>query len=234
MNDPSQRQLPLPVQLRDEATFENFLPAPATLPLVAALQAQAAGSGESMIYIYGPEGVGKSHLLQAGCHLAGAGGALYLPLGELADHGPDEVVQGVEELDLVCLDDVDRVLGRADWELALFHLCNRARQRGCALLVAGNAAPRALGVDLPDLRSRLAWGIVYQLAQAGDEEKIAILQFRARRRGLSLSREVCSYLVSRSARDMEALLTLLAILDKASLVQQRALSIPFVKAVLGW
>jgi DnaA family protein len=100
--------------------------------------------------------------------------------------------------------------------------------------VAGNAAPRALGVDLPDLRSRLAWGIVYQLAQAGDEEKIAILQFRARRRGLSLSREVCSYLISRSARDMEALLDLLATLDKASLVQQRALSIPFVKAVLGW
>lgn len=234
MNDPSQRQLPLPVQLRDEGTFDNFLPSPATLPLVAALRQQAEGTGEAIIYIYGADGVGKSHLLQASCHLAGAGRALYLPLGELADQAPDEVVQGVEALGLVCLDDVDRVLGRADWELALFHLCNRARQRGCALLVAGNAAPRALGVDLPDLRSRLTWGIVYQLAPAGDEEKIAILQFRARRRGLSLSREVCSYLVSRSARDMEALLTLLAILDKASLVQQRALSIPFVKAVLGW
>jgi DnaA family protein len=234
VSDPSQRQLPLPVQLRDEATFDNFLSSPATLPLVAALQEQAAGGGEAMIYIYGLEGVGKSHLLQAGCHLAGAGGALYLPLRELADHRPEEVVQGVEALDLVCLDDVDRVLGRADWELALFHLSNRARQRGCALLVAGNAAPRALGVDLPDLRSRLAWGIVYQLAQAGDEEKIAILQFRARRRGLNLSREVCSYLISRSARDMEALLALLATLDRASLVEQRALSIPFVKAVLGW
>ena len=234
MSDPSQWQLPLPVQLRDEATFDNFLPSPATLPLVAALREQAAGSGEVMIYLYGPQGVGKSHLLQASCHLAGAGGALYLPLRELADHRPEEVVQGVESLDLVCLDDVDRVLGRADWELALFHLSNRARQRACALLVSGNAAPRALGVDLPDLRSRLAWGIVYQLAQAGDEEKIAILQFRARRRGLSLSREVCSYLISRSARDLEALLDLLATLDKASLVQQRALSIPFVKAVLGW
>lgn len=234
MSDPGQRQLPLPVQLRDEATFDNFLPAPGTQPLVAALREQAAGGGEAMIYIYGPEGVGKSHLLQASCQLAGAGRALYLPLRELAVHRPEEVVQGVEALDLVCLDDVDRVLGRADWELALFHLCNRARQRGCALLVAGNAAPRTLGVDLPDLRSRLAWGIVYQLAQACDEEKIAILQFRARRRGLSLSAEVCRYLVARSARDMEALLDLLATLDKASLVQQRALSIPFVKAVLGW
>ena len=234
MSDPGQRQLPLPVQLRDEATLDNFLPSPATLPLVAALRQQAEGTGEAIIYIYGADGVGKSHLLQASCHLAGAGRALYLPLGELADHAPEEVVQGIEALGLVCLDDVDRVLGRADWELALFHLFNRARQRGCALLVAGDAAPRALRVDLPDLRSRLAWGIVYQLALAGDDEKIAILQFRARRRGLTLSRDVCSYLVSRSARDMDALLVLLETLDNASLVEQRALSIPFVKAVLGW
>lgn len=228
-----QQQLPLPVQLRDEATLENFLPLPPTPALIAALREQAAGTGEAMVYIYGSPGAGKSHLLQASCHLAGAG-ALYLPLGELADYSPDEVVQGIEMLNLICLDDVDRVLGRVDWELALFNLCNRARQHGCALLVAGNAAPRALDVDLADLRSRLGWGIVYQLATPGDEEKIAILQFRAARRGLVLSREVCNYVVSRSARDMEALLTLLEILDKASLVEQRAVSIPFIKGVLGW
>jgi DnaA family protein len=233
VSNPDQRQLPLPVQLRDEATLDNFLPMPATRALIAALKEQAAGSGEPIIYIHGPDGVGKSHLLQASCHRAGAG-ALYLPLGELADYPPDEVLQGVEAQDLVCLDDVDRVLGRADWELALFNLCNRARQRGCALLVAGNAAPRSLGVDLPDLRSRLSWGIVYQLARVGDEEKIAILQFRAARRGLTLGRDVCSYLVSRSARDTGALLALLQTLDNASLVEQRALSIPFVKGVLGW
>jgi DnaA family protein len=233
VSNPGQQQLPLPVQLRDDATFDNFLPMAGTRALTAALRAQAAGSGEAIIYIYGPAGVGKSHLLQASCHLAGSG-TLYLPLGELAGCGPEEVVQGIESLDLVCLDDVDRVLGRPDWELALFNLCNRARQRGCALLVAGNAAPRALALDLPDLRSRLAWGIVYQLAQAADEEKIGILQFRAQRRGLALSREVCSYVVSRAARDMEALLALLDTLDHASLVERRALSIPFVREVLGW
>ncbi len=233
MGSPGQQQLPLPVQLRDEATLDNFLPLAGTQALIAALRDQAAGGGEAIIYIYGTAGVGKSHLLQASCHLAGAG-AIYLPLGELADYRPEDVVQGIEALELVCLDDVDRVLGRADWELALFNLCNRARQRGCAVLVAGNAAPRALGVDLADLRSRLAWGIVYQLAQAEDEEKIAILQFRAARRGLALGREVCSYIVSRAARDTEALLALLETLDNASLVEQRALSIPFVKGVLGW
>lgn len=233
MSATGQQQLPLPVRLRDDATFDNFLPHRSAGALVAALQQQALGVGEAIIYLFGPPGSGKSHLLQASCHLA-AGEAIYLPLGEMVEYEPAEVLQGIEALKLVCLDDVDRVLRRADWELALFDLCNRARERGCRLLVAGNAAPRALTVNLPDLRSRLAWGIVYQLGVAQDEEKIAILQFRAARRGLTLSSEVCSYIVTRSARDTRALLSLLDKLDNASLIEQRGLSIPFVKATLGW
>ena len=233
MSGEGQRQLALPVRLRDEANLDNFLPLPTTQALIAALRQQAEGQGEAIIYIYGPAGVGKTHLLQSSCHLAGVG-ALYLPLGELADHRPEEVVQGIESLNLVCLDDINVVLERPDWERALFNLCNRARQHGCRLLVAGNAAPRALAVALPDLRSRLAWGIVYQLAPLADEDKIAILQFRAARRGLTLGRDVCTYLISRSVRDMAALLALLETLDNASLEEQRALSIPFIKSVLGW
>jgi DnaA family protein len=233
VNGSNQRQLPLPVQLRDEATLDNFLPLPASRALIAALRAQIGGDGEPIIYLHGPTGVGKTHLLQASCHLVGVG-AVYLPLGEVADCLPDEVLQGMETLKLVCLDDVDRVMGRADWELALFNLINRARQQGCRLLVAGSAAPRVLAVDLPDLRSRLGWGIVYQLAAANDEVKTAILQFRAGRRGLVLGDEVCAYLVARAPRDMDALLAVLDTLDRASLVEKRALSIPFVKSVLGW
>lgn len=228
-----QRQLPLPVRLRDDATLDNFLAGPALQPLLAALQAQPGGGGEAIIYLHGPAGSGKSHLLQASCHLAGPR-ALYLPLGELCDYAPEDVLQGVESLGLVCLDDIHRVLGRSEWEVALFNLCNRARQYDCRLLVVGNAAPRALSLDLADLRSRLGWGPVFQLPQATDEEKIAILRYRASRRGLALPREVASYIVSRAVRDMDALLALLDSLDNASLVEKRALSIPFVKHVLGW
>ncbi len=226
-------QLPLEVQLRDDATLDNFLAVPAVQPLIAALAQQMTPAGEAMIFLYGPPGAGKSHLLQASCHAAGAG-ALYLPLAELRHYTADEVLQGMEALDLVCLDDVHAVLGDASWELALFNLYNRAREQNCRLLVAGNAAPRALTVDLPDLRSRLSWGIVYQLAQADDEVKAAILQFRASRRGLLLSAEVASYIVNRAPRAMEQLLVLLDTLDKTSLAEQRALSIPFVKRTLGW
>lgn len=225
--------MPLPVQLRDEATLDNFLALPATAALLGVLRAQAGGAGESIIYLYGAAGSGKSHLLQASCHLSGAS-AMYLPLAELSAYCPEEVLQGIELLDLVCLDDVHRVLGRPDWEMALFNLYNRARQHDCRLLIAGNAAPRALAVELADLRSRLAWGIVFQLPAAGDEERVAILQFRAARRGLTLTNEVASYIVTRAPRQLDALLSLLEDLDRASLAEQRALSIPFIKRVYGW
>jgi DnaA family protein len=226
-------QLSLAVQLRDDATLDNFLALPVVLPLVNALQAQMQPGGEAIIYLYGPPGTGKSHLLQASCHVAQAR-TLYLPLAQLREYPPAEVLQGVENLDRLCLDDVHAVLGDAGWELALFNLYNNAHQRGCRLVVAGDAAPRALAVNLPDLRSRLSWGIVYQLVAGDDEEKSAILQFRAQRRGLSLPPAVASYIVGRAPRAMEQLLAVLDQLDAASLAQQRALSIPFVKQALGW
>jgi DnaA family protein len=226
-----QRQLTLEVRLRDEATFDNYLAAQAVKPLLPVLEGQLLPGGEAIVYLCGPQGAGKSHLLQSACHLAGER-ALYLPLAEMRSYPPEDVLQGVETLGLVCLDDIQAVLGDDAWELALFNVFNRAREAGCRLLVAGDAAPRSLAVELPDLRSRLSWGIVYQLPAAGDEAKAEILRFRAARRGLSLPLEVASYIVSRAPRALEQLLAQLDVLDRMSLAEHRALSIPFVKQVL--
>ena len=226
-------QLSLEVRLRDDATLDNFLALPKVQPLVGALQSQLDPSGESVIYLYGPAGTGKSHLLQASCHEPGAE-TIYLPLSDLRQYAARDVLQGVENLDRICIDDIHVVLGDAKWEQALFNLYNDARQRGCRLVVAADAAPRALAVNLEDLRSRLSWGIVYQLAQPEDHDKEAILQFRASRRGLSLTPSVASYIVSRAPRAMDQLLHVLETLDKASLAEKRSLSIPFVKEALGW
>lgn len=228
-----QRQLPLEVRLRDDATFDNYLALPAAAPLVRALAGQLESDGERVVYLFGPPGSGKSHLLQASCHLSWEQ-SLYLPLDELRSYSPQEVLQGVESMDRVCLDDLHAVAGQEHWEMALFNLYNSARQSGCALVLSADAAPRALPVKLPDLRSRLAWGVVYQVPRCDDEEKAAILQYRAARRGMPLSPEVAAYIVSRAPRGMEQLLSVLDQLDEASLVQQRALSIPFVKQALGW
>jgi DnaA family protein len=230
---PRHPQLPLAIHLRDDATFSNFLALAGVEPVLRTLHCQANSDGEPVVYLYGPAGSGKSHLLQACCHESAAA-AVYLPLALLREYPAIEVLQGVGDLDRVCIDDIHAVLGDDRWEAALFTLYNNARARGCRLVLAGNAAPRALAVNLADLRSRLSWGIVYQLEQGDDADKAAILQFRAQRRGLTLSEGVATYIVSRAPRAMDQLLRLLDELDDASLSRQRALTIPFVKEILGW
>ena len=227
------RQIPLPVHLRDEATLENYLPEGGGAGLLGALGQLLESDGEQVIVLHGGAGSGKSHLLQACCHLAGAR-AMYLPLEELGEYPPDEVLAGAQALPLVCLDDLQAVLGDAAWERALFNLYNDSRGRGNALLFAADSAPRNLSISLPDLQSRLSWGVVYHLCAPDDARRMEILQFRARQRGLSMSDEVAAFLVNRAPRSMDALLNLLDRLDRASLAQQRGLSIPFVKQILDF
>ena len=227
------RQLTLGIRLRDSARFDSFLPGPNAEPL-AALRALAEGQGESPLYCWGPAGSGRSHLLQAACQHAGARGrgAAYLPLAEHAALDP-AMLEGLEAMPLVCLDDVQAVAGEAHWEEGLFHLFNRIRERGGALAVAADRAPAALPLALPDLRSRLEWGLVYALAPLDDAQRLAALQLRARRRGFELPDDTGRYLMRRVPRDMPALFELLDRLDEASLAAQRRLTVPFVKGVLG-
>ncbi|AXY41302.1 DnaA regulatory inactivator Hda [Halomonas alkalicola] len=227
-------QLPLGVGLRDDATFANYHPGP-NASLVARLVQQLDESGEPFLYLWGGEGVGRSHLLQAACHAASDRGlrALYLPLAELG-HFPPLMLEEIERLDLVAIDDLERVLGRKRWEEALFHAFNRLRDAGKRLLVAADAAPRQLPVKLPDLASRLTWGVTFHVQGLDDAGRLAALQLRARGRGMALPDEVARYILHRGPRRLGELFEVLATLDRASLSAQRKLTIPFVKQALGW
>jgi DnaA family protein len=230
-------QLPLGVRLRDDATFANYYPGAnaAALGYVERLCDADAGWAENLIYLWGNDGVGRSHLLQAACLRFEQHGepALYLPLGEVVTLGP-ELLDNLEQYELVCLDDLDAIAGRADWEEALFHLFNRLRDAGRRLLLAASASPRELGIQLPDLQSRLSLSLVFQLQELSDEDKLRALQLRASRRGLHLTDEVGRFILTRGARSMSALFELLEQLDQASLQAQRKLTIPFLKETLGW
>jgi DnaA family protein len=230
-------QLPLGVRLRDDATFANYYPGAnaAALGYVERLCEADAGWTESLIYLWGGAGVGCSHLLQAACLRFEQRGepAVYLPLAEVVEYGP-ALLDNLEQCELVCLDNLDAVAGRADWEEALFHLFNRLRDSGRRLLLAANASPRELPVQLADLQSRLTLALVFQLQSLSDEDKLRALQLRASRRGLHLSDEVGRFILTRGERSMSALFELLERLDQASLQAQRKLTIPFLKETLGW
>lgn len=225
-------QLPLGITWRDHATFNNFYVGQ-NAQLVSSLEL----ANEQFIYLWGDTGSGKSHLLQAVCHQVSEQNEsqhfrpVYLPMQELVTMQP-AILEGMEEMNPVCIDDVQLIAGKQEWETALFHLFNRLRDQGTRLIVSASVAPKQSGIQLPDLVTRLGWGAVYQLQPLNDEGKRIALQQRATQRSLQLPDEVAEFVLRRSARDMNSLFDLLDRLDIASLAEQRKLTIPFVKQYL--
>lgn len=228
----SHPQLPLGLALRDSARFNSFYPGE-NLEAVHELQLSATGRGEALIYVVGAGGMGKTHLLQAACYEAAQSGRTtgYLPLQELLGFAVT-VFDDLEQLDLICLDEVAAVAGHEDWERGLFDLFNRVRQSGSTLLIAAGKRPDQAGFLLPDLVSRLGWGVTYLLKPLAEHDVIAALRCRAQARGLQLPEETALYLLRRFPRDLPTLFALFDTLDTASLIEQRRLTVPFVKSVL--
>ncbi len=238
MSNNQTSQIPLSVRFNDYATFDNYYvpEGSANAQIVNSLRQQACGEGEAFVYLWGADGVGLSHLLQATCAAADELGkqAQYIPLQTLVDTNPAELFEGLEQVDIICLDDLTAIAGARAWEEALFNFYNTLRAKNKRLLVAATYSPREIQITLADLRSRLQWGITYFIEPLVDEQKIAALMHRAKIRGLKLEEEVASFIVQRSARGMTALFDNLCRLDDAVLLEKRNLTIPFVKKTLGF
>ena len=222
-------QLLLNLRLDDHAVFESFLPT-GNEGAVAALTALATESEAHGVWIWGAPASGKSHLLQGACELAGDA-AMYIPLGRLAGAGP-ELLDGLEERALLCIDDVDRIAGQPAWEQALFRLYNALEERQHRLAVASGRPPRQSGFMLPDLSSRLMRLAVFRLGVLSGEDCAAALRLRARHRGIELPKETVSFLLRRTRRDVRSLYDLLDRLAAAALRERRRLTVPFVRTVL--
>ena len=227
-----QQQLALSMQLNDRASFDDFCWAGNALLEQELAHSLSMGSA-GFFYVWGAPGCGKSHLLQACCHHLGSSqaSALYLPLKLLHSWDP-AVLEGLESHSLVAIDDLEMIVDSKIWQEALFHLVNHMLDRQAILLISGRSMPAKMGLSLADLRSRLSGFFVSPLHELADQDKILSLQARARKRGFELPLNVGQYLLTHCARNMHDLIGVLERLDKASLVMQRKLSIPFVKQVL--
>jgi DnaA family protein len=226
-------QIPLELRLDARLDFSQFYPG-GNEEIVAALARCAEGEGEPFLFLWGAEGHGKTHLLHAAGVWAHEHGrtVAYLPLKDAARLAP-EVLEGIEAYDLVCLDDVDAIAGDALWEKAVLHAFNRLRQRGRWLIVTATVSPNRLPIALADLKSRLEWGVAWQVQPLDDAGKLAALTLRARHMGLEFPAAVGQFLLARCPRDLPSLWALLDRLDQGSLAAQRPLTIPFVKTLLG-
>jgi DnaA family protein len=230
----TQAQLPLNLGLADSALFASFVTG-ANSEVVDYLQDLQNTAVTPWTYLWGASGTGKSHLLQAVCHAAGARrqAAVYLPLKIIKDDVPPAALDGLETMAVICIDDVHEIAGRAAWEQALFGLLIRMDPNHSRMLMTGRTLPAGLGLQLSDLVSRLNGGLIFPLRPADAEVKLNALLLRARRRGLIIPDRVGRYLVNRFGAEMTVLFDALETLDRASLAAQRKVTIPFIREVLG-
>lgn len=233
MNSNPLHQLPLRLRLQDDALFQNFFVGPNQQLLQILMQFATHQFAETFIYCYGNRGAGCSHLLQACCHAANQLGhsIFYFSLRDHENYTP-QVLDELENVSLICIDDVDVVMRNVIWEESLFHCYNRVREKNRRLLLSAHCPPKQLLCKLPDLQTRLSGGLALEVIDLNDEEKMHALQMRADNRGFALSDEVAQFLLRHYSRNMHDLLSILDTLDHASLIAKRKLTIPFVKKVI--
>lgn len=194
--------------------------------LLGLLERRAATTlSERFVYVWGAPGAGKTHLLRA---LAASPSARYIGAADVTDSALDAFVPA-SEVKLYLLDDCDQLPAAA--QIAAFNLFNTVREQGGALLASGAVAPAILNVR-EDLRTRLGWGLIYQIHELTDDEKIAALAQTALARGLTLSPGVLPYLISHFRRDMRSLSAMLDALDQYSLETKRPITLPLLRSLL--
>jgi DnaA family protein len=227
-------QLPLGVRWRDQSVFESFFVGPNSLVLEHLRDLHLGGAAQpATLWIWGPEASGKSHLLQAVCAETGAAGGrtAYFPLSDAALVTP-AALAGCEQLEVVCIDDLEFAAGNAEWERALFNLYLGLAEQQRHLVLAAKSPPTALPWELADLRSRLSAALVLHLKPLSEEEHVSALRLRAAIRGLEIPDETAAFLLRRFPRDLRTLCALLDTLDTAALAAQRRLTVPFIKQVI--
>ncbi|HET6430692.1 DnaA regulatory inactivator Hda [Dyella sp.] len=224
-------QLPLALRWPRRQRFEHFHAGAYNAAALAAVQALVQ-PGAPWVYLHGPAGSGRSHLLLAAAQAASAAGrrVQYLPLATLADRAA--ALRGVAGSEWLALDDLGALAGQREAEHALFDLYNRTRAEGGTVLFAAATIPAELGIALPDLRSRLGACAQFALRPLDDGERRQVLKAQAAARGIELDEAVLDWLFARYARDLGALLDLLDRLDQASLAAQRRITVPFLRGFL--
>ena len=227
-------QLVLALGTDDKASFDNFY-VTEHAELITAIRKMVVQGEPDLVFFYGTTSAGKTHLQTAAMRLSERKSA-YLSLAQA--HATVEFVDSMaapvlqRSGGLLCLDDIDAWAGDDHKERALFSLFEQVKASAGLLLLSAAQAPSACGFALPDLVSRLASGLVYPLRALNEPEQFAIVKSHAKRRGLPMSDEVVRYLLNRASRDTRELLHLLDKIDHLSLVEQRRITIPFLREVL--
>ncbi len=226
-------QFPLHFEFLANQTFNDFF-AGENQPIIDSLQQCVLGNGEQKIFIRGKSGQGKSHLLQACCHYAQQQEKLsfYFDLSRHSRHQP-AILSGIDDYNVVCLDNVDTIVGDVKWEQALYTLMKSHYEKGHQLIISSRYLPNYLNVKTSGLKEHLNWGLILQLKTLVDTNNIDALIFKADAMGFEISPQAGRFLVIHYPAELHDLWHLLAEIDRASLAAKRKLTVPFLKQLFN-
>ena len=207
--------------------FDNFLVGSKNLEVFSVLKSWSSGRGSKIIYLWGESSVGKTHLIHSALKMIGER-SIYIPLKEVEGLEPSSF-DGLAEVGVLALDDVDSISGKIEFEESLFNLFNLVVSNGARLLLSAKDHPYRQGFVLKDLISRLNSHSVYKLWKLADLEKVQAIEMIATRMGMKADDPVWAYILRKSRRDMASLVDLLKDLDEYSLKHNRLLTVPFVR-----
>jgi len=224
-------QLPLDIQLDSSARLDNFYLGN-NQQLLHRLQCLDTAR-ENFIFVWGTEQVGKSHLAQGICTEYSTKDLVtaYFPLDN-SSLSP-EVLEGFEFANIVCLDSFDSVSHDLKWQTAIFNLYNNLKSNHRQLIIFAKQSPQTISLELADLKSRLNSMEIYKLEGLTEEQQKDFLISTAKYRGLEITQDVAHFILARENREVSNLIKLVELLDSQSLVQQRKVTVPFVKKILS-
>lgn len=185
-------------------------------------------------YIWGDKESGKTHILKGLKNKVGDCGK-YLDFKN-TDLNLNQFLELSTKAKFLFLDNIEKYnFGNRDWEIALFNVFNDYKLAQKSLIIASNCAIKELCIELADLKSRLSWGLVHKLVKLSDEEKHEVLiRYAKSRYGINLSNSLVDYILMRASRNMQDLFKLIDTLSVAGIEEQKEISKPFIKRIIGW
>ena len=233
MNNPT--QLIFPFQINQKASFENFFCSPDNAELITRLNDLVVNKNADELIINGAAGSGKSFLMQAVCNELSSSGKqfAFIPMSKAINMGV-EIFQNLASLDAVCIDDLQLILSKGEWEIALFNLINECQQFGCSMILSlgGNQSLEEIA-QLPDLLSRIKRMEFMKLQAVQDEFLNQALDFVSQQLDINLEKSELEFLLKHQTREFSFLVDNLITLDKQAASLKRKITIPLIKETLN-
>ena len=225
------RQLALQIQINERASLNNFFVSKKNNKTIQILKNILLGSDKGVqIFIDDLGSNGKSYLLQAICNdfSNSNNSSIYIPMQEAINLDPS-ILEGVSELNLICIDDIDLINKRREWEIPLFNLINECYEKECFLLLSGSINKLEA---IPDLVSRIKKMETLRLEAINDDELLEATKAISKNLNMEISDKNMNYLINNSKRDIKTIFRTLSQLEKESLERKKSIGLNLIKEVI--